>query len=132
MRELTRNAEQSGIMIMRSGVVGNNTHRPLDVEEFRGFSVSDHVAPLIFINGQDFRGAQIFTLAHEMAHIWAGQGGLSNPDYGLRSEWEDSTVEQFCNRVAAETLNQSQGGNYILERWQRHGRCKHQCVGSGL
>ena len=78
MRELTRNAEQSGIMIMRSGVVGNNTHRPLDVEEFRGFSVSDHVAPLIFINGQDFRGAQIFTLAHEMAHIWAGQGGLSN------------------------------------------------------
>ena len=50
-------------------------------------------------------GAQIFTLlAHEMAHIWAGQGGLSNPDYGLRSEWEDSTVEQFCNRVAAETL----------------------------
>ena len=29
-------------------------------------------------------------------------------------------------------LNQSQGGNYILERWQRHGRCKHQCVGSGL
>ena len=162
MRELTRNAEQSGIMIMRSGVVGNNTHRPLDVEEFRGFSVSDHVAPLIFINGQDFRGAQIFTLetrtetpilpsrrflnvdyrcnrgfvkritytsmscktairlvgvarnqangfparllAHEMAHIWAGQGGLSNPDYGLRSEWEDSTVEQFCNRVAAETL----------------------------
>ena len=104
MRELTRNAEQSGIMIMRSGVVGNNTHRPLDVEEFRGFSVSDHVAPLIFINGQDFRGAQIFTLAHEMAHIWAEQGGLSNPDYGLRSEWEDSTVEQFCNRVAAETL----------------------------
>ena len=72
MRELTRNAEQSGIMIMRSGVVGNNTHRPLDVEEVRGFSVSDHVAPLIFINGQDFRGAQIFTLAHEMAHIWAG------------------------------------------------------------
>ena len=72
--------------------------------------MSDHVAPLIFINGQDFRGAQIFTLAHEMAHIWAGQGGLSNPDYGLRSEWEDSTVEQFCNRVAAETLVLSQLG----------------------
>ena len=57
MRELTRNAEQSGIMIMRSGVVGNNTHRPLDVEEFRGFSVSDHVAPLIFINGQGLQGS---------------------------------------------------------------------------
>ena len=104
MRELTRNAELSGIMVMRSGVVGNNNRRPLDVEEFRGFSVSDHVAPLIFINGQDFKGAQIFTLAHEMAHIWTGQGGLSNPDYSLRSEWEDNEMEQFCNRVAAETL----------------------------
>ena len=104
MRGLTRNAEQSGIMVMRSGVVGNNNQRPLDTDEFRGFSVIDHIAPVIFINGRDFRGAQIFTLAHEMAHIWAGQGGLSNPDYGLRSEQQDSAMEQFCNRVAAETL----------------------------
>ncbi len=104
MRGLTRNAERSGIMVMRSGVVGNNNRRPLNIEEFRSFSVSDHVAPLIFINGRDYRGAQIFTLAHEMAHIWAGQGGLSNPDYGLRSEQPDSSMEQFCDRVAAETL----------------------------
>lgn len=104
MRELTRSAERSGIMVMRSGVVGNNTHRPLDVEEFRGFSISDEVAPLIFINGRDFRGAQIFTLAHEMAHIWAGMGGVSNPDYGLRHQSPDNAIEQFCNRVAAETL----------------------------
>ena len=104
MRELTRNAERSGIMVLRSGVVGNNNHRPLDVEEFRGFSVSDHIAPLIFINGRDFKGAQIFTLAHEMAHIWSGQGGVSNPDYGLRQEQQDTSVERFCNRVAAETL----------------------------
>ena len=104
MRGLTRNAERLGIMVMRSGVVGNNNRRPLDTEEFRGFSVSDHIAPLIFINGRDFKGAQIFTLAHEMAHIWAGQGGVSNPDYGLRPERQDSSVERFCNLVAAETL----------------------------
>ena len=104
MRELTRNVERSGIMVMRSGVVGNNNRRPLDVDEFRGFSLSDHIAPLVFINSRDFKGAQIFTLAHEMAHIWSGQGGVSNPDYGLNREREDSTVEQFCNRVAAETL----------------------------
>ncbi len=104
MREFTRNAELSGIMVMRSGVVGNNNHRPLDYEEFRGFSVSDQVAPLIFVNGQDFKAAQIFTLAHEMAHIWSGQGGISNPDYGLRSEHQDGSLEWFCNRVAAETL----------------------------
>ena len=104
MRELTRNAERLGIMAMRSGVVGNNNYRPLNVEEFRGFSISDRIAPLVFINGRDFKGSQIFTFAHEMAHIWAGQGGLSNPDYGLRSGQDDSSLERFCNRVAAETL----------------------------
>ena len=91
-------------MVLRSGVVGNDTHRPLDVEEFRGFAVTDEVAPLIFINGRDFRGAQIFTLAHEMAHIWIGEAGVSNPDYSVGSFEQDNDVEQFCNRVAAETL----------------------------
>ena len=114
MRELTRNAERSGIMIMRSGVVANNTHRPLDVDEFRGFSVSDEVAPLVFINARDFRGAQIFTLIHEMAHVWAGAGGVSNPDYGLRHETADNSIEQFCNRVAAETLVP---GDDFKSRW---------------
>lgn len=104
MRTLTRNAENLGIMVMRSGIVGSNTRRALDVKEFRGFSVSDHIAPLIFINGRDFKGAQLFTLAHEMAHIWIGEGGISNPDYGLQSEQNDNTVELFCNRVAAEAL----------------------------
>lgn len=104
MRALTCNAESSGIMVMRSGGVGNNPRRPLDATEFRGFSISDHIAPLIFINGLDFKGAQLFTLAHEMAHIWTGESGVSNPDYGLRFKQEDNAVELFCNRVAAETL----------------------------
>ncbi len=117
LRELTRNAERSGIMVMRSGVVGNNNRRPLDVEEFRGFSISDHIAPLIFINGRDFRGAQIFTLAHEMGHIWTGQGGVSNSDYGLRSEGQEVSLEQFCNRVAAETLVP---GEDFRSQWARN------------
>ena len=104
LRELTRNVDQSGIMVMRSGVVGNNNRRPLDVEEFRGFSVSDYFAPLIFINGRDSKGAQIFTLVHELAHIWIGQGGISDPDYSLSFEQQDNAIERFCNRVSAETL----------------------------
>ena len=104
MWALTHNAESSGIMVMRSGVVGNNSRRPLDATEFRGFSISNHIAPLIFINGSDFKGAQLFTLAHEMAHIWIGEGGVSNPDYGLQFKQEDNAVELFCSRVAAETL----------------------------
>ena len=115
MRELTRNAEGVGIIVMRSGVVGNNNWRPLDRLEFRGFSISDHIAPLVFINGRDFKGAQIFTLAHEMAHIWSGHGGVSNPDYGLEYEQTDSSLEEFCNRVAAETLVP---GDEFRARWE--------------
>ena len=104
LRELTRSVEELGVMVLRSGVVRNDTHRPLDVEEFRGFAIADEVAPLIFINGRDFRGAQIFTLAHELAHIWVGEAGVSNPDYSMRSADQERDVERFCNRVAAETL----------------------------
>ena len=115
LRELTRNAEASGIMVMRSGVVGNNGYRPLNVEEFRGFAIIDDVAPVIFINGRDFKGAQIFTFAHELAHIWTGEAGVSNPDYAQRSEGQHSAVERFSNRVAAETLVPSED---FRRRWQ--------------
>ena len=115
LRELTRNAEDLGIMVMRSGIVGNNGHRPLSVEEFRGFAITDEIAPVIFINGSDYRGAQIFTFAHELAHIWTGEAGVSNPDYARRSEGQHSAVEQFSNRVAAETLVPSED---FRRRWQ--------------
>lgn len=104
LRNLVRNAEGAGISVMRSGVVGGNNYRPLSKDEFRGFSISDHVAPLVFINAHDFKGAQIFTLTHELAHIWTGKGGISNPDYGLQSQLQEASVERFCNSVAAETL----------------------------
>lgn len=115
LRNLVHNAEGAGISVMRSGVVGGNNYRPLGRDEFRGFSISDSVAPLVFINAHDFKGAQIFTLAHELAHIWAGKGGISNPDYGLQSEMQEVSVERFCNRVAAETLVPSED---FLSRWR--------------
>ena len=103
-RKLTFHCEDLGILVMRSGIVGNNTHRPLDVDEFRGFAISDDLAPLVFVNRRDAKAAQIFTLAHEMAHLWIGEGGVSNPDYKLRSDEHGSDVERVSNRVAAETL----------------------------
>lgn len=99
-----RNAIESlGVMAVINGVVGNNTRRVLNVEEFRGFALSDDYAPLIFVNGADAKSAQMFTLAHELAHIWLGSegSGLSGfpgifPDGG--------EIEAFCDQAAAEFL----------------------------
>ena len=101
LRLLRQRIEAAGIMIVVNGVVGNNTHRPLDVDEFRGFVLVDSIAPLIFVNGRDARCAQMFTLAHELAHIWIGREGVSNLD---RLQPVGQDVETFCNQVAAELL----------------------------
>ena len=93
--------EKAGIMVMRSSIVGNNSSRPLSVEEFRGFAIPDKYAPLVFINGQDSRNAQLFTLLHEVVHVFLNRGGVSGQDYLSSS---DNAVERYCNQVAAEYL----------------------------
>lgn len=93
--------EEEGVLVLRSGVADGNTHRPLLVEEFRGFALTDAYAPLIFINSKDSRAAQMFTLVHELVHLWLGVSGISNLEQTYAPE---KRVEQFCNQVAAEVL----------------------------
>lgn len=98
---LSRQIEAGGILVFKNGLVGNNTHRKLDPEEFRGFVLNDPVVPLIFVNGADTKGAQMFTLAHELAHVWLGESALINlPDL----EPGGHSLEKQCNRIAAEFL----------------------------
>ncbi len=102
LRRFCRRLESLGILVMRSGVVGGNPHRKLDVREFRGFAIADKIAPLIFVNGRDARAAQAFTVAHELAHIWIGASGISNESLTVLNP--DVEIERFCNGVAAEVL----------------------------
>jgi Zn-dependent peptidase ImmA (M78 family) len=93
--------EDAGILVVVNGIVGNNTHRKLNTEEFRGFVIVDEIAPLVFVNGTDGRAAQMFTLAHELAHVFFG----SSAAFDLREMSPASDpMEQACNRVAAEFL----------------------------
>jgi Zn-dependent peptidase ImmA (M78 family)/DNA-binding XRE family transcriptional regulator len=104
LRQLSRRAEEQGILVMRSGIVRGNTRRKLSVDEFRGFVISDELAPLVFINGRDAKAAQIFTLVHELAHVWIDRSGISNPDPMEVRDEEKNAIERFCNSVAAEVL----------------------------
>lgn len=111
LRMMTRAADDAGILVMVSGIVGQNTHRPLNTEEFRGFALSDEYAPLVFINGVDTKAGQMFTLAHEVAHLWLGQTALTDATAATIATERVNTpaasrthVETWCNAVAAEVL----------------------------
>lgn len=97
-RDLVGRIESIGIMVMRQGNLRHHT-RPLNVDEFRGFAIADDFAPMIFVNHGDALGARLFTLIHELCHIWIGQSGISDGNPNTHRQ-----EEILCNAVAAEFL----------------------------
>lgn len=96
---LSAKAEAAGVLVFKNGVVGNNTARPLSERQFRGFAIADDIAPVIFVNGADAPSAWVFTLAHELAHLWLGESGVSDVRHNT-----SVVSEQRCNKIAAEFL----------------------------
>ncbi len=99
--ELCTAIEETRIFVFFNGVVGNNSHRPLKVTEFRGFVLCDDLAPVIFVNNSDSKSAQMFTLAHELAHLWLGESVVFDLPV---LESKNNRIERWCNKVAAEFL----------------------------
>lgn len=117
-RLLALRAEQARILVLRTSIVGNNTHRPLDPDEFQGFANPDSLAPLVFVNQNDYLSAQIFTLLHELAHIWIGASGISDPAYLKRPVSESAVHQHRADQIAAEALVPAQDFSLRWDSYQ--------------
>lgn len=93
---LRHRAEEIGIFVLLQGNLGSY-HTNISVTAFRGFALSDDIAPFIIINDRDAKSAWSFTLLHEMAHLALGQTGVSGA-------YAEKRIEKFCNDVASEVL----------------------------
>lgn len=90
-------AESTGICVCRQGMI--------DCEEARGFVLADSHAPFVYVNSSDALAAQLFTLVHELVHLWINEPGISNLEgLDLDEASSELRIERFCNRVASETL----------------------------
>ena len=104
-----------GILVMKNGIVGNNTSRKLNLNEFRAFTLINEYAPLIFINSNDTDNGKLFSLLHELAHVWLGENSLYNEPYA--SQENISRLEQICNSIAAEILAPDK---LFIEQWKAY------------
>jgi len=103
IRDWINAAESNGIFVSRTSFI--HSRMKLDSEELQGFAIADHFAPFIFINSDDWNAPQLFTLVHELAHIWIAATGISNgiePEIVNRDKF--NPIELFCNEVAANAL----------------------------
>lgn len=100
-RYLKNCISNSGILVMQNGTALGNSHRPLNVNEFRAFALVDDFAPLIFINTKDTLSGKVFSILHELAHIFLGIDSLYNDNFFKRNKLTND-LEIFCNSVAAE------------------------------
>lgn len=87
--------EESGINVLSS--------RDFPCQDARGFVISDGIAPFIYLNSNDTHTGQLFTLAHELSHVWLGNSSITTIE-DMANKVNNNIVELFCNRVASHLL----------------------------
>ena len=98
---LVLHIEDKGIITVFNGVVENNGFRKIPVDDCRGFVLVNEMAPFMFINNADWKSAQLFTIVHELAHIWTGHSA----GFDFRKlQPADDPIEILCDKIAAEFL----------------------------
>lgn len=95
--------EEIGIFVLVEGNLGSH-HSAIPADVFRGVVISDSLAPFIIVNPNDAPAARVFTLVHELAHLWLGDTGVSNFNALAKEQPEYVNNEKFCNNIAAEFL----------------------------
>jgi Zn-dependent peptidase ImmA (M78 family)/transcriptional regulator with XRE-family HTH domain len=88
--------ERLGILVFHFTDVG--------VDEVRGFSFSEPLFPVIGLNGGDSVHGRIFTLIHELGHLYLGEGGSCDLGDFTRPVEERGPAEVYCNRFAGAVL----------------------------
>lgn len=111
---LSGKIEEAGIIMTFNSVVENNNYRPIEVEECRGFVLVDRFAPFMFVNAADGKAAQMFTIAHELAHIWIGKSAGFDIEKLMPA---DDPIELLCDQIAAEFLVPKDS---FLRLWERN------------
>ena len=102
--------ESKGVFISRTSFI--HSRLKLDSTELQGFAIADEYAPFVFINSDDWNAPQLFTLVHELAHIWIAETGISNDvEPTIKNVRDYNPIELFCNEVAANALMPS---DYVL------------------
>jgi len=96
-------AESNGIFISRTSFI--HSRLKLDSNEIQGFAIADNFAPFVFINSDDWNAPQLFTLVHELSHLWIAETGISNDiEPSIKNTDDYNPIELFCNEVAANAL----------------------------
>lgn len=88
-------AESVGILVFQA--------QRIDVDEMRGFSISEHPLPTVTLNIKDAYVGRIFSLLHELAHIVLSRSGLCLLDEDHPSV-DAQRVEIFANHVAGAAM----------------------------